>query len=110
MNRLTLLILFFFLFPSIAHAQEAKSNTERIKFGNPKTQTGDACWPTTGRVSQGPQGGTSHNGIFQGSGDESLDISALPYGTNPPVYATFNGTVKTYDCTGVEIVLGDMGI
>lgn len=109
MNKLILLLLFFFVFPSVSHAQEAKSNTERIKFGNPKTLAGGACWPTTGRVSQGPQGGTSHNGIFQGSGDESLDISALPYGTNPPVYATFNGSVKTYDCTGSGNCVGGYG-
>lgn len=60
-------------------------------------------WPTTGNVTQGPRGGTSHeeliwapsNGAYQ-----SMDIASFDH-SNIPVYSTLsNGRVSTvFDCT-----------
>ncbi len=50
-------------------------------------------WPTTGDITQGPEGRSSHaenSVLYNGIGMESLDIAG---GIGVPVYATFNGTV-----------------
>lgn len=54
-------------------------------------------WATTGSITQGPMGRTSHGDppvLIGGGGLEALDIGT-PIGT--PVYATVSGTVKSVD-------------
>ncbi len=60
-------------------------------------------WPTTGLLTQGPEGALDHARIKSESGAESLDI-ANPAG--PPVYSSFDGIASVHDC----IIFGDCGI
>ncbi len=60
-------------------------------------QSGD--WPTTGRLSQGPHGPSSHQRLYDIDGRESLDIGNLFGSTPPPIYSSFDGTVTdVHDC------------
>lgn len=77
-----------------AHALTNKDEA-KTKVGNPKSS--GTCWPTTGYISQGPQGQTSHSSLLAGSGGYAIDI-ANPLGT--PVIASFDGTADVYNCTG----------
>src|SRR3989344_5392145 len=65
-----------------------ESGQALVIIGNPPSEC-PRGWPTTGQMSQGPEGATSHADSVYG-GYEAFDI-ATPVGT--PIYATIQGTV-----------------
>lgn len=77
---------------SVVFAQNS-TDTIRTKVGNPPVI--DSGWPTTGYITQGPRGSTSHARIQSVGGGPALDI-ANSFLT--PIYATFDGIIRTYDC------------
>lgn len=88
----------------LAQQYQTDSNTVRTRVGN--ATEASACWPTSGIVSQGPLGITSHAGIQLRGGGEAVDIAAL---TGTPIYSTFDGTAKVFDCTGKGVCDGGYG-
>ncbi len=78
----------FLSFTVYSYAQRS-SDTARTKVGTPTE--GSSGWPTTGNLTQGPDGSSGHGAHSL----EALDISNTP-GT--PVYATFDGVAYGYDC------------
>ncbi len=93
MNKILLLpLLLIFVFAHTSFAQS--TSTVKTKVGNP-TST-EACWPTTGTVTQGPMGVTSHARIQSVGGGQAMDIAN---GRGTPIYATYDGLLQTYDCT-----------
>lgn len=99
MKRKAILVILL-LIPAIAgttitlYAQKS-SDTATTKIGNPK-DVASGLWPTTGTITQGPRGTTSHARIQSLGGGPAIDIANAP-GT--PIYATFTGTIRAYDCT-----------
>lgn len=82
------LVLIFISFSGAIYAQKS-SDTAQTKIGTPKEGSGG--WPTTGTVTQGPEGSAGH----AANNLEALDISSS-LGT--PIYATFDGVAFGYDC------------
>ena len=73
-------------------SQIQDSAAAAITIGNPPASC-PRGWPTTGDITQGPEGISSHDEesiLYPGIGMEALDIAG---GIGVPVYATFNGTV-----------------
>ena len=90
-------IVFITLFLLLVFSQKAfaqSTSTVKTKVGNP-TST-EACWPTTGTVTQGPMGATSHARIQSVGGGPAMDIANV---RGTPIYATYDGLLQTYDCT-----------
>lgn len=83
------LFLSLFIFAVQIFAQKS-SDTATTRIGNPPTV--DSGWPTNGRITQGPKGPSGH----AGNNLVALDVANAP-GT--PIYATFEGLARTYDCT-----------
>lgn len=69
---------------------QQSSDTATTKIGNPPTI--DSGWPAAGRITQGPQGPSGH----AGNNLVALDIANI---AGTPIYATFEGTARAYDCT-----------
>lgn len=86
-------VLLFSAFPVFAQLQ-TDSNRVKTKVGNPPT-TAAGGWPTTGTVTQGPFGGSSHARIYGNEGKQSLDIANF-LGT--PIYSSFDGIATVHDC------------
>lgn len=78
------------------------SSTWKTRVGNPPIGAG--CWPTTGGVTQGPQGASSHQRIFAGSGDESIDIGNV-IGT--PIFANIDGSASVSHCANCTTGYGN---
>lgn len=53
-----------------------------------------AGWPTSGKITQGILGKTSHGRLFRDFLEQAIDIGN---NTGTPVYSTLNGVVKTVD-------------
>ncbi len=101
-------ILFLFFSVSLVFGQQkyqTDSNTIHVKIGNPPAGTA-GCWPTTGIISQGPLGSSSHAEIQLKGGGESVDIAN---NTGTPVYSTLDGTAKVFDCDGKGVCDGGYG-
>ena len=60
-----------------------------VIIGEPPGDCPPFPWPTTGRITQGPEGGTSHGP----KNSEAIDIGNI---VGTPVYATHNGTAVAY--------------
>lgn len=90
----TLLVLI--IVPSAFAQLQSESNEVRTRVGNPPEGTA-GCWPTSGYISQGPSGSASHAGVQSRGGGPAIDIASS---TGTPLYASTNGTVKVFDCTG----------
>lgn len=105
--QLSLVLILASTTPCFAFAQQqyqTDSNLVRTKVGN--ATEASACWPTSGIVTQGPLGITSHASIQLRGGGEAVDIAAA---TGTPVYSTFEGTAKVFDCTGKGVCDGGYG-
>lgn len=91
MKKLIFNIFSFFVFLSCVAFSFAQTSSVRTKVGNPKG--GDGGWPTTGIVTQGPQGSYDHGPLHL----NALDIANA---SSPPVYSAFDGTVgAVHDCS-----------
>lgn len=97
-KRLLLLIapIVFLSYTTIIVAQTSSVKT---KVGNPKG--GDGGWPTSGIITQGPDGAYDHGPLHL----NALDIAS---GSSPPIYSVFDGTVTAvHDMTsGTSVGVG----
>lgn len=70
-------------------ANKIDSATVSVPIGAPASNCPQG-WPSTGRVTQGPEGATSHGNPAYGAGYEAIDIGEA---VGQPVYATVDGTI-----------------
>ncbi len=86
-----LLLIAPLMFLSCATVVVAQTSSVRTKVGTPKG--GDGGWPTTGIITQGPEGGTDHGPLHL----NALDIANTG---SPPVHSAFDGIVsEVHDCS-----------
>lgn len=86
-----LLLIAPFVFLSLTAVVAAQTSSVRTKVGNPKG--GDGGWPTTGIITQGPEGAYDHGPLHL----NALDIANA---SSPPVVSVFDGTVTAvHDCS-----------
>lgn len=91
MQRFFFVLIALFVFLSNTMLALAQTSSVRTKVGNPKG--GDGGWPTTGIITQGPQGAYDHGPLHL----NALDIANA---SSPPVYSAFDGTVVAiHDCS-----------
>ena len=82
------------------------SATATVSVGSPPAQC-PRGWPTTGQVSQGPEGATSHGNPSFGPGYEAIDIAQA---IGIPVYSTVEGIVVESWQRGDDILDQRLGI
>lgn len=90
MKKITILLLAALFFGNTLFSF-AQTKTLRTKVGNPKGSEGG--WPTTGYITQGPEGAYDHGPLHL----NALDIANA---SSPPVYSSFEGVVvSVHDCS-----------
>lgn len=99
-----LLILLLFLWGVPQALAQSSETTVRTRVGNPPDTT--ACWPSSGPITQGPKGVTSHAALSRDFSGESIDIGSS---MGAPVYATFDGKAEVFNCTATGRCDGGYG-